>query len=1595
MGRDAFLEVRRWPPMSCGGPPIRKKLLMEIKIMKRLFLKATRYTLAALGLVCGATLGAATVSANPWTAPAMSDYIKTPPFTSYSVKPNIMIILDNSGSMNETAYSDDYNGEPYHSVADSIYEVGDDSLGLATDDMEESLSGYLRDGAASANDLDFGTDYIGIRFQDVPIPPGATIEGAYLQFTAKGTTTGLSNLVIQGEASDDASPMDVTEQYNISGRGTPASRTFTTASASWIPSEWIDGETYDSVDISAIVQEIVDRSGWAKGNAMFFLISGSGFPSSTTGHRQAHSREDGAALGPVLRILISTQEATRYYGYYNPDYFYSYSSNVFYPKYKKVSYNFVTNSWTVQNLSGGTSTINDSTIAPTLAADGLWDGNWLNWCSMRRVDVLRKVLMGGKATSRQGGGNSHLLGEDPDGREYTKYFNTNGEGPAVSPYNGKYDYYLQDADIKVRNAGSKTNLETYDIDIQKYESTDPDDFYLGNLSGIFQRIGDRARWGNMWFNNGTTDSGGKIANTIQDGNISNMITGLQNTPCDTWTPLAETFYVAMQHFKQEDVASGLGYPTGSAKNSNLTQDPFYDSGEKRFVECAKNFVLLLTDGESTMDSKIPDTYKDYDKDSKDASTCDDCGTDYLDDLALYARTNDLRPGAYTGKVGTGLDGNQNILLYTVFAFDDSAVARQLLKDAARNGGFDDQNDNGKPDGDYTDPPEKRVEWDKNGDGDPDTYYEASNGYVLTEKLLQAINDILARASSGTAASVISNSRTGEGALYQSIFYPATTVGGYTANWVGQVQSMLVDAYGNMREDTNGNQQLDLADDLFIVFTDDPDFPVKKYADADADGIFDEAEAASFVEEGKIEDIKFLWTSSQWLNEISDTTVVQQRSYTSTEAKRYIFTFVDKDGDMVADTGETTPFAATTSPSWTQVNDPDSFFAYIHPYTPYTPPIAATDPDFQDLVTRQVTRTVNFIRGQDQSFEYIGATLLPASRNRRIDYDHDGVVETWRLGDIVYSTPTLVGMPAENFDLIYRDESYTKFYRQYRKRRNVVYAGANDGMLHAFNAGFFNALDNSFIKRPLDDNGNPDPAYNAFDLGEELWAYVPYNALAHLHWLMDQQYAHVYYCDLQPRIFDARIFHEDVDHPNGWGTVLVSGMRFGGGRIPADIVKDGGAYDASVDKSMSSSFAIFDITNPEKAPVLLGEVNFPRLGFTTCHPGVIPMRDFDVENGTEKDNQWYLIFGSGPFDADGAFTTALLDGTSTQNGVMYAVDLVALAQNKKMVTLTSSGLKDYPAAGAPYYLAEFSESNSIVSKPIAVDWELDFNTDAVYFGTSFGDHVSGWAGKMRRIVTSSLDPTKWDTDSVLIDLTKVHDGQPIMAPATSGVDAIGNRWIFFGTGRYFSLADADNKSQQSFYGIKEPYTLNAGVAEFNYTDTVTVNQLKDVSDIEVYENGVTLANFSGDFNTLADNIENNYQGWRMDFSYDPTRERNLGQAVLAGDVLTFTTYLPSTALCDIGGESQVYAVYYRTGTAYKQSVFGVDVTSKDGDGNYKVLKQISLGKGMTISPNIHVGRQDGSQAFIQNSTGAIKALDQVNPGVIKSGKMSWEPDTQCP
>ena len=233
------------------------------------------------------------------------------------------------------------------------------------------------------------------------------------------------------------------------------------------------------------------------------------------------------------------------------------------------------------------------------------------------------------------------------------------------------------------------------------------------------------------------------------------------------------------------------------------------------------------------------------------------------------------------------------------------------------------------------------------------------------------------------------------------------------------------------------------------------------------------------------------------------------------------------------------------------------------------------------------------------------------------------------------------------------------------------------MLHAFNGGFYNSTRKGF---DLEHSGESE-----YPLGMEVWAYVPYNLLPHLLWMTESEYGsqlHVSYMDLKPRIFDAKVFFQndgvtelDSDHPNGWGTILIAGMRLGGGQIRADLDKTDGNGFTTDDRTMSSAYIIMDITNPEQPPKVLAELRMPKLGFTTCYRYSNAHGEHAKSNTTvnvDAENHWFMVFGSGPANANGeADPTLLNQEVSLQDGQVYILDLKALVKDRTIKTLKRS------------------------------------------------------------------------------------------------------------------------------------------------------------------------------------------------------------------------------------------------------------------------------------------------------------------------------------
>src|SRR5262249_8681583 len=333
-------------------------------------------------------------------------------------------------------------------------------------------------------------------------------------------------------------------------------------------------------------------------------------------------------------------------------------------------------------------------------------------------------------------------------------------------------------------------------------------------------------------------------------------------------------------------------------------------------------------------------------------------------------------------------------------------------------------------------------------------------------------------------------------------------------------------------------------------------------------------------------------------------------------------------------------------------------------------------------------------------------------------------------------------------------------QRWSRRRRIAYVGANDGMLHAFNAGFFHRgddpntpkVEHSWYTTAPNDNSSGPP------LGKELWAFIPSYLLPQLMWYTMPEYTHVSYVDLKPKATDVNIFTPEAAcgttssptptavgciHPGGWGTILIVGLRFGGSCgscTGGSGTSNGGPplsapanFDGTGTKTRTfySGYIVLDITDPEADPVVLSAYSSSTLGLTTSYPTMTRMNPSGDAKTSQTNAVFAMVLGSGVQGYDGRAST----GAS-----LFAVKLVQQG--------TAPSVTLMPVGSATF--------GSFMSDAITYDRDLDFRSDAVYVGRSIDPNagapgnVGYWWGKYYRLTmgTCSTAPCTTSTWGVL-------------------------------------------------------------------------------------------------------------------------------------------------------------------------------------------------------------------------------------------------------
>lgn len=399
--------------------------------------------------------------------------------------------------------------------------------------------------------------------------------------------------------------------------------------------------------------------------------------------------------------------------------------------------------------------------------------------------------------------------------------------------------------------------------------------------------------------------------------------------------------------------------------------------------------------------------------------------------------------------------------------------------------------------------------------------------------------------------------------------------------------------------------------------------------------------------------------------------------------------------------------------------------------------------------------LNYIRGDWSHEEYNPArtdtdTIRSATATDRVFRNRTHLNKTtlamvtpdpWLLGDIVNSNPAFVSAENYGYDKLTGSEgaSYKAFVSSNASRRKMVYVGANDGMLHGF-----------------------DASASGVDAGKEILAYVPNAVYGGLYALSSPNYTHQYLVDGSPRI-------SDVYFGSAWHTMLVGTTGAGGKAVFG--------LDVTNPSSFGGSDVLWEISDGDSptASDLTTDTTAKR-GFANNMGYALPQAAIaKMQNGS-----WAAIVANGY-------------GSLNNLAVLYIIDV----QTGNIITAidTEAGSSATPN-GLSTPIAVDSNDDRIVDAIYAGDllgnmWKFDVSSSNVnQWKVAYGTTATPAPLFVACTNQSACDTTRQPITS------KPQAGKVGPDQSASGV------MVYFGTGKYFETTDNNvtNAQTQTFYGI---------------------------------------------------------------------------------------------------------------------------------------------------------------------------------------------------
>ena len=573
-----------------------------------------------------------------------------------------------------------------------------------------------------------------------------------------------------------------------------------------------------------------------------------------------------------------------------------------------------------------------------------------------------------------------------------------------------------------------------------------------------------------------------------------------------------------------------------------------------------------------------------------------------------------------------------------------------------------------------------------------------------------------------------------------------------------------------------------------------------------------------------------------------------------------------------------------------------------------------------------------------------------------------------LGDIIDSSPTWVGPPAAPYAGTWRDslyststppenagQSYSSFIAANNARLNVVYVGADDGLLHGFRAGAYDSSGN-FVNNLTYPND-----------GKEVLAYMPAPVVQTIHSATasadysSAQYAHAYSVNGTP-------YAGELFYSGAWHTWLVGGLGSGGKGIYA-----------------------LDVTNPANfseanaSTLVMGEWTSASTCTNTANCG----NNMGQTYGTPQirrfhNGKWGFVFGNG------------LNSTSGKAGIY-------------VVTIDPT-----TAAQTLYYLDSGSTvAGNGIADTTPADLDGDHITDYVYAGDVLGNV---WRFDLTSASPSSWGVSNFGRASAT-PLFTTPSGQPIATKVTVAVVpssiSASRVVVSFGTGRVtaqqsVSSAATYTSGSQSLYGIwdwdmaawntaapssqKSKLTApqkssNTSVSAADLqTQTITATYAANTT------NGVTgyrtVSNTKVCWQGSTDCASgNNKYGWTL--SLPSSGEQVIYSPILSQGAFIVNSTIPggsSPLSCSVNANSGwTYAINPSTGGAFIKSFFG------DANNNFVSLAggQVSgIQIGAVGSPSVVTASK--SPYLVNQTNSGVGHVDKVSPpGGTLGNRLTWQ------